>query len=380
MTEEPYEETLKRYSQSELLDIESHIDKEMFSEKYRLVVERIEYLRKTSEPLTEKYFTVIGFWLRLLTDIIDALFLGLIGYLLSIPFSGFFNALGENGLWIGLLVTFLYTGILQSRIGGGQSIAKRIFNIEVIGINGEYLSLGNSFLRYTVIALIFYNTWIGTGLTSLMPFLNNGFFNSLYTIIIIALFFGVLFLVPLHPLKRGIHDIIAGSIVIKKECFDANKLNKMNSSNKVKKAYLITGAFTLAVIGLMFTFYLFPKNKSLESVSDIYQIIEKNSILSNVQVNYSTFNGSNGTNSTIVISGFLIKNKYDDTQIREIVKSKVIELVKENYKELNKCNSINITIRTGYNIGILSNYIRENTAYNIDGTIINKTIKRNVSM
>jgi len=366
---EDYLKSLQGKGLWELIDIKNHIDKESYPERYQLLNEQIKYLENNSEPSVEKNFTVIGFWLRFLTDIIDAIILGIFGYVLSTPLSGIFNVLGENGLWIGLVVTFLYTGILQSKIGKGQSIAKRIFNIEVIGMNGEYLSLWKSFLRYIVIALIFYNSWIGTGLTSLMPFLNNGFFNTLYMIVIIALFFGVLLLVPLHPLKRGIHDIIAGSVVIKKGCFDSNKLNDMNSANKVKKAYSVTGGLAITGIGLMLLFYLFPKNKSIDSMSEIYQIIEKKSILSNVQVNYNTFKGPNETNSSIIISGFMIKNKFENAQIKEDVKRQVIDLVKANYKELNKCNSINIALRTGYNIGIMSNYTRENRAYNIDGTL-----------
>src|SRR5687767_6677951 len=93
---------------------------------------------------------IAGFWIRLLADILDAVFLGIFGFLLSLLFRGVFLRLGENGVWIGLLITFLYTGILQSAVGEGQSLAKRILKIQVLKMDGSFLSLPVSFLRYSV--------------------------------------------------------------------------------------------------------------------------------------------------------------------------------------------------------------------------------------
>ena len=99
---------------------------------------------------------VVGFWKRLLSDFLDAIVLGIFGLVLALPLKNLFYRLGEGGVWIGFCVTFLYTGILQSSIGDGQSIAKRILKIQVLKMDGGYLSLPMSFLRYSVIALIFY--------------------------------------------------------------------------------------------------------------------------------------------------------------------------------------------------------------------------------
>ena len=41
---------------------------------------------------------VVGFWLRLVSDILDALILGLFGFLLSLPLQSVFYKVGENGL------------------------------------------------------------------------------------------------------------------------------------------------------------------------------------------------------------------------------------------------------------------------------------------
>ncbi|MBI1870969.1 MAG: RDD family protein [Chlamydiae bacterium] len=94
---------------------------------------------------------VVGFWIRLFSDSLDAIFLGALGFVLSLPLGSMFYKMGENGLWLGLVITFLYTGILQSGIGQGQSLVKRLLKIQVLRLDGSFLNLPQSFLRYSVI-------------------------------------------------------------------------------------------------------------------------------------------------------------------------------------------------------------------------------------
>lgn len=376
MGNEEYLEYIRGKNLPELIEIKNNIDNEKHPERYQLIVDQINFLKNANNIATatnKNEFTVIGFWLRLLTDFIDSILLGTIGFLIAIPFSGLFNSLGENGLWIGLIITFLYTGILQSKIGRGQSIAKRLFNIEVVGCNGEYLTLPKSFLRYTVIALLFYNGWIGTGITSLLPFLNNEIFSTIYTLFMILLFFGVLILVPLHPLKRGIHDIISGSIVIKKGSYNSGDFEKLNSQKKIKQAYIISGVFAVTAItlSLVFVFKTKENNSPLSNLNYVYETISKESLLSNVKVNHNTFKVSNGKNTSINVSGFINKKCFTNEKLKSDEKQKIIEILKRDYKDLDSCNFIKITLRTGYNIGIWSNYYNENTSFNVDSTLKN---------
>ena len=68
---------------------------------------------------------VVGFWLRLATDILDAIFLGIFGYVVIIlPHRKIVHNLGDAGILIDLYVAFLYFGLLQSSIGKGHYSAK----------------------------------------------------------------------------------------------------------------------------------------------------------------------------------------------------------------------------------------------------------------
>ena len=75
-------------------------------------------------------------------------------------------------------------------------------------MDGAYLSLPASFLRYCVIAFIFYNSWVALAIVSTIPALNNNIFNIIDSALLFLLILGMVLLVPLHPLKRGLHDLI----------------------------------------------------------------------------------------------------------------------------------------------------------------------------
>ena len=175
---------------------------------------------------------VVGFWLRLVSDTIDTIILGLFGLALALPLMDVFNKIGENGLWIGLVITFLYTGILQSSFGKGQSLAKKILKIQVLRRDGSYLSLTRSFLRYLIIALIFYNGWIAMGLFNIFPSLNNYIFPQIYSYVIFTLMIGCAVMVSFHPLKRGLHDLIADSIVVRKRVYTPEKVDQLENPKK----------------------------------------------------------------------------------------------------------------------------------------------------
>ena len=319
---------------------------------------------------------VVGFWLRFVSDIIDAVILGVFGFILAVPFKGVFYSLGENGLFIGLVITFLYTGILQSHIGKGQSIAKKILRIQVLKVDGSYLSLGRSFFRYTVIALIFYNTWIWIALTSLLPFLNNFFLQSIYTYFIIFLFFGVIVLIAFHPLKRGIHDLLANSIVVRKETFEEEKVEFLNNRSKVNRAFVIWGACCAILVG--FSIYMMGQQKdSMSLISELVEIqqkIDETTEFKNISIKHTwhTFKSADGVETkttSINIFPFLDMKRFENADLKQEEAKKSVEVVVKNYSRLPECDYINVQVRSGFNIGIASFYTRENMKFDTRGNL-----------
>ena len=95
-------------------------------------MEKVDSITPTTNPAdySDKP-VVVGFWFRLLADSLDVGLLGIVGFAAALVLKDVFYELGEHGWWIGLCITFVYTGVLQSMIGNGQTLAKKFLNIHL---------------------------------------------------------------------------------------------------------------------------------------------------------------------------------------------------------------------------------------------------------
>lgn len=294
---------------------------------------------------------VVGFWKRALADALDTWILGIFGFAVTVPFRNFFYKFGEDGIWIGLVITFLYTGILQSSIGKGQSLAKKLLKIEVTGLDGNYMGLFRSFLRCSVLVLLFYNSSIYAGLKSLFPFFAQPLPVFIFSSLAITVFTGCAVLLPLHPLKRGIQDLIAGSVVVRAGQFDAEKIAELNDSGKTKRAFIIWIVITVLICGAD-GYLLSRKNTWTELISLTDLVIQRTELRNpGIGMNIQFATKDHPKQKTLTINGFLPKERYDQDSVRELIFTKTAKLAAENNTEKD-LDYIVIQIRSGYNIGI----------------------------
>jgi len=99
---------------------------------------------------------ISGFWSRLVALILDGLCLGLLGLILGLLLFDPLSRLGGWGRLLGFCIALVYFGVLNSAIGKGQTIGKRIMRIAVVDRAGNHISLGRSFLRYAVLGIPFF--------------------------------------------------------------------------------------------------------------------------------------------------------------------------------------------------------------------------------
>lgn len=306
----------------------------------------------------EKPMTLVaGFWIRLVSDALDAILLGIFGFCLSLPFRSALYRLGENGVWIGLCVTFLYAGILQSGIGQGQSLAKRLFKIQVLTMSGGYLPLWMSFLRYSVIALLFYYGWIWLAMISALRFLNNPVAQTIFGVVMVALFAGTVLMVPFHPLKRGLHDLICGSVVVYKGTFHPEALAELYNSRRARRSYIIAGASGLAItVAILILNQKFTETPAVGRLLRAQGRITNQTSLRNVSVALLRSFGakSNDRATTLMVNGFLTKSSYDESGRQNQEAQKAAVALMETYGSSVTFDGISVNIRTGYNIGIAS--------------------------
>jgi uncharacterized RDD family membrane protein YckC len=192
---------------------------------------------------------VAGFWVRVFADFFDAVILWLVGLLLSLPLRSVFLRLGERGVFVGLAISLLYTGALQSRLGGGRTLGKRILGLTVVRPDGALMSLDRSLVRYALMGLLVYQGAVASTLALVVPFLSVSLAQTLMGAMAIALFFGCVLVVPFHPLKRGLHDLLAGTIVIRGAMPDPAYVAARMNPRRDRR--IIGGSVALAVIAVL---------------------------------------------------------------------------------------------------------------------------------
>src|SRR5262245_3395670 len=99
---------------------------------------------------------IAGFWRRLAAFVVDGLILAVPAMLLGFALFNWAASLGQAGRLIGFVVALLYFGLLNSRLGGGQTLGKRLLGIRVTDRNGAPLSPLRAILRYLVLAVPYF--------------------------------------------------------------------------------------------------------------------------------------------------------------------------------------------------------------------------------
>jgi uncharacterized RDD family membrane protein YckC len=160
-----------------------------------------------------------GFWRRFAAFGVDSLILATIGQVIGFVCFDNLVRLGAAGRLVGFPIALAYFGILNSRIGGGQTLGKRLLKLRVVDREGTLIGLGRSALRYTILALPIFLDW------SLWPISINPdgptSFPSVALYIVLALIVYGMGLSDLYLFifnfrtRQTLHDLVAGTFVVR---------------------------------------------------------------------------------------------------------------------------------------------------------------------
>jgi uncharacterized RDD family membrane protein YckC len=198
---------------------------------------------------------VAGFWIRLVSDLCDAIFLGVTGFFIAWIFRAPLLAMGERAVIIGAPIALAYTGVLQSSIGRGQTLAKRIFRLRVLRLDGRYLSLDRALTRWAIMGVMSYGGAVAIALSTALPFLKVTTIAAVLGGAQLALVLGCVLLVPFHPLKRGLHDLLTGSIVVRGGGIPSEVVARLN--NPRRDRILVSVAVAIMLVGIVASAILF---------------------------------------------------------------------------------------------------------------------------
>jgi len=157
-----------------------------------------------------------GFWIRGVAVAIDLLVLGFVGAAIAVPLRSSLDAWGNNGQWIGFLVTWGYLTLLQSGRGGGATVGQRLLKLQVVRIDGGFLTVSQAAARGALVVAMLYGQWLLLVLGSSYPILQQPDLQESIAVAWMAYGAFLIFSTGMHPLKRGFHDLAVGSRVVRR--------------------------------------------------------------------------------------------------------------------------------------------------------------------
>jgi len=224
-----------------------------------------EVTQRTAECAISK------FWPRICAFVIDLLFLGIIGFVLSLLFREALELIGVFGRLVGLLIFILYFGILNSKYSIGQTIGKNLMKIKVVGSDGEYISGRTSFLRASTLGIPYcINMWNS----------DNPIFLVILSIIFSVMVFGfIYFYVANRHTRQSLHDLLFRTYVVTSS--DARFVPERQ--NKKVHLYVFLGISILISMSIVFLNVILANNVSLVDLKKI-----NNEVLQNQTVQSSS--------------------------------------------------------------------------------------------
>jgi len=299
--------------------------------------------------MTKSARIVVGFWRRFFADFLDAIFLGIPGFVIGYLFRYTFSAMGLHAIWFGLACGLLYYGLQHTRLAAGQTLGKRLLGIQVLRKDGKYLDFGKSFLRYLVVSFVFYNGIYGSFLNHLPPTAQMAA-GSVYFLIIIWAFFACFLMIPLHPLKRGLHDIAAGSVVVYKGKFDHEALDRLDDSAKTKRAVIILTIVSVILAGgcIMGMLKLTSgRSDEMAKMTAIQRLLKKDYDVTRVSIN-----SFNGKAQSLSVAIYVPLATFENKAEKERIRAEVFNKVNKNFNDLERFGELKVIIASGFNIGI----------------------------
>lgn len=148
-------------------------------------------------------------WHRAAAIIFDSLLLGIVGHGLGWFFWSTWYQIGPYGRLVGLPIMLLYFGLLNSHLGGGQTLGKRFVKIAVCNAAGQPIGLARSLLRITILATpLMLVGWA-------LPIFEIDLLHWLQLSLVLGLSIALLYTLLFNKASRqGWHDLLCGSYVV----------------------------------------------------------------------------------------------------------------------------------------------------------------------
>ncbi len=152
---------------------------------------------------------IAGFWRRFGAWLLDWIFLGILGTTVGVVLAPLWLWIGPYGRLFGLAVILAYFGTLNSRLGTGRTLGKRVTKIAVRGCDTQPIGLRRSLCRIGILAVPYIcNGWA-------LPIFKTPWLAWIVTAAILGIggmtVYTMLFNVGA---RQGLHDLLCKTYVV----------------------------------------------------------------------------------------------------------------------------------------------------------------------
>ncbi len=287
--------------------------------------------------------TTAGFWRRLIAFLIDGLLLGLVGLIIGIFLFDFLAQLGGWGRLVGFCIALGYFGLLNSFIGKGQTLGKRIMKIEVVGREGSNISVGRSFIRYMIFAVPFFLNGL-----IISPSITQSAIGYVIGFIIFAFGGSIIYLYIFNRRTRqSLHDLVVGTFVVR-----TDPKGEVAATLVWNGHFVVVGIWFLVIFGLL---VIAPIVSHIGIFPELFAV--QKSIQASGKVHVATVfvgkswgsTGDETWETTYFSSNAIWKSRPDDF---EVAAAQIAAIVLDEYSEIMQKDILAITVTYGYDIGI----------------------------
>lgn len=171
----------------------------------------MDTMQSALPPRLAESLAIAGFWRRVGALFIDSMLMGAVGWAIGAIFFEPLARMGDLARVIGFAIALAYFGIGNSRLCGGQTLAKRWLGLRVVDRYGGTLSRPRASLRYVVLGVPFF----ANGLTFSPQLVLSPALGCLLSLVV---FGGILSIFYLYIFNRdtrqSLHDLAVKSYVV----------------------------------------------------------------------------------------------------------------------------------------------------------------------
>jgi uncharacterized RDD family membrane protein YckC len=309
----------------------------------------------TLPPALPESLVIAGFWRRPCALFVDLLMLGVVGWMIG---EIFFEPLARIGDWakiIGFVLALAYFGIGNSRIFGGQTLAKRWLGLRVVDVRGATLSPVRALARYVVLGV---------------PFFFNGFAHTpnspMNSVLAYFLAFviggGVLAIIYLYVFNRrtrqSLHDLAVGSYVVQ-----IGSAARGTPFPAIWHGHLVVAA-VLALLALTGPYVgdRFAQSKTFAGILPLYRTLSMQPHVISARV----VRGSTNRNGDITHS-MQATLRLDAPLIDDAVMARhIAQMMAKGDPDIALEDSFDVTLTYGFNMGIASGWRKHGYSFKRD--------------